>query len=209
MECLKIVIVSMSFDKTKKYIVLDTNIIQYCSNKDLGKKITLDLQSLVSNGYEIAISKFTLFESLDGANIQTEIARLGVINNFSKFCITKNILIKAAHLSCLYKKENLNNISIGDKIIGATAWLRNSMIYTADGNDYPRPYFSEIERKEFVFMNNKNNHSLITIFLLRPENQYISGKHNNNFKKYNPGKQNFFSKNNIGNISKPSTRCNL
>lgn len=197
----------MSFDKTKKYIILDTNIIEYFSNKDLGKKITSDLQKSVSDGYEIVISKFTFFESLDGANIKTEVARLDVLNNFPKFCITKNILIKAAHLSCLYKKEGCS-ISIGDKIIGATAWIRNAIVYTADGNDYPRPYFSELERKEFIFINNKNNHSLITIFLLKPENQYILEKYNSDIKKNSSDKLKPIIKIQTINNSL-SKRCNL
>jgi predicted nucleic acid-binding protein len=166
----------MNADKNKSYVILDTNIIQYFSNKDLAKSISDTLTEVVESGYDIAISNYTFFESIDGANRDTEVRRVEVIGKFARFSVTKSILIAAAHLGCLYNLESINYVDIGDKIIGATALLRNSLIFTANGRDYPRPFFSEITQKEIISKNKKGVGSLLTFYFLKPNIEYIETK---------------------------------
>lgn len=77
--------------------------------------------------------------------------------------------LTASWLSTIYKNEKVSNqqISLEDKIIDATAILTDSLIMTADINDYPRPFFTEAEEKLF-FYRHKNKTCMRVIQLLKP-----------------------------------------
>ena len=79
------------------------------------------------------------------------------------------ILYLAAQLQSLYHKEKIpyQHISLADRIIAATAIYTNSSILTADINDFPRPFFTEVEEKLFHYRH-KNCTKLQVMQLLAP-----------------------------------------
>lgn len=138
-----------SIDKDKRYIILDTNIISCFSNKDLGNKILDVLREATGLGYGIAISDITLFEVINGAGLDTEVKMNSTLVGVDRFYIKKDILFAAAHLGGLYKSHGyqLDQFGTEDQIIAATAVMRNALVFTKNGRDFPQPMFKEIDRR--------------------------------------------------------------
>ncbi|MDO8611165.1 MAG: hypothetical protein Q7R95_11620, partial [bacterium] len=65
----------------------------------------------------------------------------------------------------IYRQTNITqNISLVDKIIGATSIITNYPIITSNINDYPQPYFEVIDSHKLV-----HKKSLIKIGLIKPD----------------------------------------
>jgi hypothetical protein len=60
------------------------------------------------------------------------------------------------------------NIEMPDKIIAATALFSLSPILTADGNDYPRPFFFEHEVRKIDFLD-RGKPKVLVLYSLSPE----------------------------------------
>ncbi len=131
--------------KDKHYVILDTCIIQHLGDKELAECIINDLKEAATAGYDIAISDFTFFELLNGATVEKEQERINALAGISRYYVKKDILIAAAHLGCLYQQDG-TDADTGDKIIGATSLIFNSIIYTTNGRDFPRPFFNEVAK---------------------------------------------------------------
>ena len=162
--------------KDKQYVILDTCIIQYFGDKELAACILNDLREAQVAGYDFAISDFTFFELLDGASLEKEKQRIAALGGLSRYFVKKDILIVAAHLGCLYQQDSAH-ADIGDKIIAATSILFNSIIYTTNGRDYPRPFFNEIA-KRYLKKHSKNGiETTIASYFLIPDQSYINAKY--------------------------------
>lgn len=172
-------------DKTKKYILLDTNIISSFSNENLGEKIIEVLKEVVSLGYGIAVSDLTYFELLNEAAVEKEQKMINTLNGVTRFYVKKDILIAAAHLASLYKEHKfpMTQFDACDKIIGATAVLRNCILYTINGRDYPQPFFKEIERKMLEYQS-KEWPVCVPTYFLEPQIEYINQYHQKRIEPY-------------------------
>lgn len=159
-----------------QYVILDTNIIQYFSNQELALEMIENLKEAVADGYRIAISDFTLYESIDGSSLKNEQERMKTLTGIPRFYVTKNVFITAAHLGCLYKGDNHEMNDIGDKIIGATSILYNAVIYTANSRDYPRPFFDEIG-KRYLKYKKSGQEVVLPVYFIRPDIQLITSKY--------------------------------
>lgn len=160
----------------KQYVVLDTCIIQYFGDSELANCILTDLKEAVKAGYDLAISDFTFFELLDGASVEKETQRIDALNGLSRAYVKRNTLIAAAHLGCLYADDKAS-ADIGDKIIGATALLSNSIIYTANVRDYPLPFYNVL-LKGYLIHHKKGFEVTIPSYFLKPDVDYIIKKYN-------------------------------
>jgi predicted nucleic acid-binding protein len=138
----------MNQNNQKKYLLLDTNIIEYLDKDGFKEKIQEILRTSVQEGLEIALSEYTFFEFLDGANVKKEYGLNRLVGNFNIFGVDRNVLAAAAHLGTYYKDhdDELKKIGPGDKIIGATAILNQCILLTANGRDFPEPFFKEVNR---------------------------------------------------------------
>ncbi len=154
----------------KQNIILDTCIIQFLLTPNLLQGVRPVLLDSISKGFGLAISAISILEGIQSASEAREKEVLEVINIFPIYNIDSNVLISTGQLKTLYSKDsNIANdkISVGDTIIGATAFLTNSLIITSNCNDFPRPFF--IERyKKAMFYNQKNKQRLACIFILEP-----------------------------------------
>jgi len=167
--------------KDKQYVIVDTCIIQHLGNAELAEKIFDDLRNVSKLGYDLAISDFTYFELLDGASAKIEEERIDALSGFSRYFVSKKILITAAHLGCLFKYDKVSS-DIGDKIIGATTLLYNAIVYTTNGRDFPRPFFKELSKSFLKYSKNRAEITL-PVYFLRPDLEYINLKYKeiNNF----------------------------
>lgn len=164
----------MSESTTKQTIFLDTNIIQYSVNNKFGKNVSSYLAELTKRGFELAISEISYSELLANLGAKRERAGMRLLNSFTKrFAVEYLVLIGTAQLATLYsqkrklEKKPKNEASTEDRIIASTAILSGSLVITADINDFPRPYFREVEEK-LVFYKDNNKTNMIVMQILKP-----------------------------------------
>lgn len=158
----------------KQSIILDTNVIQYSTNKKFGKEISTYLGELIKRGFELAISEVSYSELLANLNEKKEREGMELLNKFIKrFAVEYLVLIVTAQVSTLYNQQRRLELkpkteaSTEDKIIAATAILSGSLIMTSNINDFPRPFFKEVEEK-LIFYKENNKNNMIVIQLLKP-----------------------------------------
>lgn len=163
-------------DRAKRYVILDSNIIQHFSNHSLGQVILDHLKEAVTSGYLLAISDYTFFELIDTASVEKERERVSEMNGLTRFYVKKSVLIGAAHLGCLYDKEGLKINDIGDKIIGATAIMSNSIIYTTNSKHFPRPFFNELSTKMLTYDKGGVPETIMAYYLI-PNFVYINSQY--------------------------------
>ena len=165
---------------TTQPIILDTNIIQYSAHKEIGPEILNYLIELTRRQFTLSISNITVFEILSGSTTEQETRLLETLKLFSTYQVTDNVLLVASRISTLYGREKLlsQNISIPDKIITATAIVTNSVVMTADLNDFPRPFLVEVEEKLIYYQQN-NKRCIKDIMLLGPNYPFIQESFNN------------------------------
>jgi len=169
----------METQTPSRYIILDTCIFQHFADKALGLAAINALSEPIQAGYGISISDFSFFELLDGASLEKEAERINSVGKTRRFWVKKQVLVTAAHLGCLYTKDGIpdKQIGAGDKIIGATALLTNSIIYTTNGRDFPRPFFIELASVPLWYKKNDQDVCVMSYYL-EPNTPYIVEKYN-------------------------------
>lgn len=162
-------------DKTKRYVILDTCIISCFSNDELGAKLITLLNEVVALGYGIAISDITLFESINGTSVETEIKMEQILQGVERYYIKKDVLFAAAHMGGLYKAHNyqLDQFGIGDQIIAGTSVIRNALVLTKNGRDFPPPMFKELDRRMIEYTS-KEYPVCVPVYFMEPQLEYIS-----------------------------------
>ena len=167
------------------HILLDTCIIQYAASKETGPMFQQYLTELDSRGFPLAISEISVYELLQGTSATKEAELLQWLNSFNaRYLVDSNVLITAAQLRTLYDMEKVpqEQIGDGDKVISSTSVLTDSLICTANVNDFPRPFFYEAERKQIIY-NHKSTERMIMVFLLGADIDIINHRFANRPKK--------------------------
>lgn len=157
-----------------KGIILDTCILQYLDKKDLKEKVFFVLSKLIKENNILRMSDYSTYELFSGCYKEKESILLSIWKKYKRYVVNTKVLQYAAHFSTLYKEKVKNlTISEADKIIGATAFLTNSLIFTADFNDFPRPFFAE-KYKFIIKYKHKNKKIPLIFYFLKPEIKIIS-----------------------------------
>lgn len=159
----------------KQQIILDTNILQYLGNKNIGAELLAYLLDLVKREFGLSISMISVYESLAGVSIKKETNLVKTLSLFQKKEITEEVLIACSRLTTLYAMGRISNtqITTEDKVIAATAILTGSLIMTANVNDFPRPFFREAEER-LIFYKHKDRKRMIPVYLLTPNLGFIT-----------------------------------
>src|SRR5438477_206286 len=109
-------------------------------------------------------------------------ATKNLVKPFTPLSIDDTFRIAAALYSCYryckatQNKQNIDKVSFddGDMVIRACAFRYNCAILTANGNDFPRPFFDEQAK---YTIHKKSNKAEISVQLLSPDfvvlNEYI------------------------------------
>lgn len=162
---------------TPKYLIIDTCIIQYASNSpDLATKIGSILQEAAAAEYIPAISHFTYFELLDGASPTIEAQRTNAVLGVKRFRFQERVIRLAARLACFYREEGWPDDRIRkvmkDRIIAATCALSyGSLLYTANANDFPQPFFEVIDKRPIAY--HQKNDKVIYTYFIQPDYQAL------------------------------------
>lgn len=161
-----------------KYVVLDACIIQHHGNNTgLAAGIENSLNQALQEGYELSLSEYTMFELINGTIPDKEIERLSAINGLKMFHVRKKVFTVAARLKHFYELSGVTEgqISIGDRIVAATSMLLpGSLIYTANGADFPRPYFSEVRKSPISYKKANGNDAVMYDYFLAPDYSAIT-----------------------------------
>ena len=155
-------------------VLLDTNIIQYSASKASATSFIDFLIEIHKIGLSLAVSEYSRFELIRGAKVSTEKELLETFEKFKFYSISTEVLYASARIETLYRMEKImcEKISDGDKIIAATSILLNAPIITANGRDFPWPYFKEINRTPIVY-SEKNISKVILVSTFQPDINYI------------------------------------
>lgn len=162
------------------YVLLDTNILRYLNTPTIREGLLGYLSEIIEAGYKLAISDFVIFESFARIPKSKENQLISTLETLARFEVNWQVLLAAGQITTIYsvEKAEYNHITQGDKVIAATAVLNNSPILTADCNDFPRPFFTELHKK-FIFYKEKNRDKLLVAYLLAPDLELINIRHNN------------------------------
>lgn len=159
-----------------QHLIIDTNVFQNFSNKELAIHITNDITEAMNLGYVLAMSDFSYFELINSATVEKERERMNAIGSLKKFRVNRKVLISAAHLGCLYQDDQHTISDEGDKIIAATAVLTGSMIYTFNRRDFPSPFFTTVATRYAEYAN-RGVPCVLPAFFLKPEIDFMAKKY--------------------------------
>src|SRR6185369_6094442 len=136
----------------KKYLLLDTCIIQDTGDKNASKSnAVLDYLKELDTYYNLAISEITIFENLQGLWGKRANQALKVLKTYEWKQITNKVLILSASLGGLYRTITSSNIETGDKIIASTTILLDAHVLTKNYEDFPSPFFNQYMWKPIPF----------------------------------------------------------
>ena len=170
----------------QRYILIDTTIFQHLGNKELASQIIFLLRDALKKGYGVSMSIYSLLELIDTSTIENEINAINATNGIKRFQINQTVLITAGHLGCLYKDDGLDKQpEKGDKVIAATSLLNNTVIFTTNGRDFPRPFFKTITKPMLKYTKQDGREVCLISYFLEPDIELISTKHQERIDEHN------------------------
>jgi len=161
-------------------ILIDNNLIQSFLSKEIGPQLEPILKEVVDIKAELAVSDIILYEALKAIVFDEKkwkpVADF-IDNTLARYEVNRDVLINAAKVHELYGgNENTRNhrqgISTEDIIIATTSMMLGAYIMTSDCNDFPRPFFTEVN-KQIVFYKQGVRTKHIVIYLLQPDMEVI------------------------------------
>jgi len=158
----------------KRPILIDSCIINYLlsSETDLAAKTVSFLEDLLKNENELYVSEYTRHEVLRGASETKAQKAKELLKNFVTVPQSSERLERATQLYNAYNNNEktrnaLNSISDIDVFIGSLIFTSNkALLLTADYNDFPRPFFKEIESTRIDYGKSRGNKSCQYYYLL-------------------------------------------
>ncbi len=159
-------------------IILDTNVFDLLSNKELEPKFIALLREAVGLGYGIVICDIVLFELLQEASMDKELWIMQQLSDVPSLPLTQEVMFAAAHVASLYKEEGLElkQFAIGDRIIAGTSVMNNALILTKNGRDFPEPFFKELDRRH-VDYENGSVQACVYLYFKEPQLDVITKHH--------------------------------
>lgn len=157
-------------------VILDTCILQYLNDPNLEPELTRIFRLLERQGNKFYFSDFSTYELFSCCPRSKEKRLSAIWKNFSRFTVDPKVVRFAAELATAYNvvKLPITSISDGDKIIGATAILTDSVVFTANGNDFPRPFFEERRTEDIPYKTKGGKLGMIKFYFLAPNPKIVS-----------------------------------
>ncbi len=157
------------------HVLLDTNIVSNVLSKetDLVSKTQAVLEELNKNGNSFYVSQLTKYELLRSADDKQRDKCKKYLGKLVQIDINENRLDRATRLYSLYKnraaiKNHLHSISDIDVFIGSLIFTdKNTYLLTADGNDFPRPFFLETQVWCVEYVKKQGQKAFMHYYLLK------------------------------------------
>jgi len=152
-------------------LIVDTNILQYAAREEYANGAARLFQTLLDRKLEAYISGYTAFEVYRGIASKKIPVTRAIVDQFTAALPDILTYKVAAILTTCYNtheatKSYASRISDGDVVIAASAIRDQAGVLTANGNDFPRPFFTEVE--SFQLENSKTG-AIIIAHLLEPD----------------------------------------
>jgi hypothetical protein len=167
--------------KPVRYIILDTCIFKLLNNAELEPQIIQIFREVVSKGYSISISQYSIFEMLNTSTVENEMKAMEAVRGLRQFRVNQSNLIAAGHLGCLYETDGLEvkmHPEVGDKVIGAASIIHNTLIFTTNGRHYPSPFFNTISKPVLKYKRRDDQEVYLVTYFIEPDRNLITTKHN-------------------------------
>ncbi len=157
-------------------ILIDTNVIDYATKKQGSVGVQELLQQLKVNNIQPAVSAYSTFEAYRGLDPTKVSTMREVISKLNPLEVDlKSFKIAALLYTCYQRnsatKQYLDRYKDGDLVLAASAIRYNLPILTANGNDFPRPYFTEMDSAVITVDRKKRP---VVIQTLKPDINYFN-----------------------------------
>ncbi|OGL29980.1 hypothetical protein A3D14_02665 [Candidatus Saccharibacteria bacterium RIFCSPHIGHO2_02_FULL_47_12] len=161
-------------------ILIDNNMIQHFLSKHLGKELEPILKEVEDIGAVLSVSQIVVYEALKA--IVFKPTRFAEVSGFFekyivRYPVNEEVLIEAARVHEVYgsdkhTKAHRDSFSSEDVIIGTTAMMLGAFVMTCDANDFPIPFFKEVNRQH-IYYQEKGRRRHIVMYLLQPDGEAI------------------------------------
>ncbi len=151
-------------------VVVDTNILVYCGNKDFGYQAKTLLRTLKNGSNDLGVSHASCFELIK--NARDEKIRdyyFSLIEYIHNIPITQEIIKNSYVLYHTYLDRNVQDakkIESFDLIISGTMiYHKGALLLTANRRDFPMPFWNNKAQGYFMYKDGESC-KLINLFLL-------------------------------------------
>ena len=156
----------------KKLLLVDTNVISHALTPNQ-TTVYAELFKELEKQYKFVVTGLTKYELFCSSSKEKQAKTQTYIDEeMILVSLSQPLMDFSARLHNLYKIHHSTKgkiISIGDITNAALSILRNCPIITIDNNDYPRPFFKDMDRKRIKYTSKKDKEVLDTIYILKPD----------------------------------------
>lgn len=156
-----------------KFILLDSCTVEYLLTPELKDLIQKRIDLWFDPTYLRSVSEITCTELIDGAYKDKEHVILTILQTFTNFYVSREVIVAAGQIGSIYKQKNIKQgISLADKIIAATSVLNKCPLITANMNDFPPPFFIHVQTANIKY-SHKSKSKILPIGILVPNYDYL------------------------------------
>lgn len=153
-------------------LVVDTNIISHALTPSQTAAYA-ERFKVLEKKYRFAVTGYTKFELLCSSDVKhrEKIANY-IAQDMTYFSMSEPLMDFAARLCYLYGHHDSTKgykIGMGDIVNAALAIIKHCPVFTIDNNDYPTPFFQEIERMRITYESNRSKEVTDTAYILKPD----------------------------------------
>jgi|SRR6185437_15952922 len=156
----------------KKLLLVDANIISHAlttNQTPAYAKLFAEFES----DYLFVVTGYTKYEVMCSSDkSHRDKTEEYLEQNMAYASLSKPLMDFAARLCFLYGNHSSTKgkqITMGDIVNAAFSIAKNCAILTIDNNDYPTPFFREVERKRVTYKSKKGNDIMDTVTILVPD----------------------------------------
>lgn len=160
----------------KQILVVDANIISHALTPSQ-TAVYAGLFAELEKTYRFAVTGFTKYEvicSSDKSHRQRIEEYLD--QNMSYINMNKQLMDFSSRICFLYRHHPStkgHNITMGDIVNGAFAIAKDCHLLTIDNNDYPVPFFQEIDRRKIEYESKRGKSQIDTVHIFKTDQESI------------------------------------
>lgn len=160
----------------KELLLIDTNIISHALTPTQTVAYAALFKEL-ENNYIFVVTGFTKYELLCSSSKKHREGISDYIENEMVYVELSDVLMNfSARIHNLYRTHKSTKhltITTGDIINASFSIAKNCPLLTIDNNDYPRPFFIDVDRKRVEYESTKSRAVMDTVYILKPDMENI------------------------------------
>jgi Predicted nucleic acid-binding protein, contains PIN domain len=154
-------------------LLIDTNIISQALVPSHTAAYAALFKDLEAKYDRFVVSGFTKYELMCSSDKEHR-AKIDnyIANDMILISLSQPLMDFAARVCFLYghhKSTKGHKIGMGDIVNASLAIIKKCPILTMDNNDYPTPFFQEIDRRRVTYDTGKNKEMTDTVYILKPD----------------------------------------